>query len=145
LSESLAILRKQHAEGKISSSELQDFSSEIEWLQLQIKVISNIAEGHKAYAKQDILSANAFYKKAQSELMKSSHPDERRHKMISQMADILFGRRKSLDADLMPETEFNPDLIEGAVPTNTELPDETKDVMFNEQAKASDKNLRPQA
>ena len=35
-------------------------------------------------------------------------PDEKRQKMISQMADVLFGRRKALDPELMPETEFNP-------------------------------------
>ncbi|ODS24649.1 hypothetical protein AB835_02675 [Candidatus Endobugula sertula] len=111
LAESLKILRKQQTENKISSYELQDFSLEIEWLQLQIKVITNIVQGHKAYIKQDILTANAFYKKAQTELIKSSHPDERRHQMISQVADVLFGRRKSLDIELMPESEFNPDLI----------------------------------
>lgn len=110
LSEALLILRKQHTEGRVSAKEIQDFSLEIEWLQLQIKVISNIVEGHKAYAKQDVLSANAFYKKAQNELLRSSHPDERRHAMISQVADVLFGRRKSLDPELMPETEFNPDI-----------------------------------
>ena len=65
--------------------------------------------GHKAYGRQDVLTANAFYKKAQTELMRSGHPDERRHKMIKQMADVLFGRRRSLDKELMPEDEFNPE------------------------------------
>lgn len=154
LAEALAILRKHHTEGKISGSELQDFTLDIEWLQLQVKVISNIVQGHKAYTKQDILTANGFYKKAQSELMKSSHPDERRHQMISQMADLLFGRRKSLDPELMPETEFNPDL-EGAEEElawdsdmeedTTDMPEETEDAMMNEQAKASSEQQRPQA
>ena len=31
--------------------------------------------------------------------------------MIEQMADVLFGRRKSLDVHLMPETDFNPDEV----------------------------------
>ncbi len=110
LTEALAILRKQHAGGKITGHEIQDFVLEIEWLQLQIKVVSNIVQGHKAYTKQDILTANAFYKKAQNELLRSSHPDERRHKMISQLSDVLFGRRKSIDEELMPEAEFNPDI-----------------------------------
>ena len=110
LAEALRILRKQHTEGVLSSNELQVFSLEIEWLQLQVKVISNIVEGHKAYTKHNILSANAFYKKAQTELIRSTHPDERRTKMISQVADMLFGRRKSIDPELMPETEFNPQI-----------------------------------
>lgn len=112
LKESINILRKQHNQGKVSASELQDFILEIEWLHLQVSVISSIAQGHKAYNRQDVLTANAFYKKAQSELMRSSHPDERRHKMIKQMADLLFGRRKSIDTELMPEDEYNPENIE---------------------------------
>lgn len=109
LEEALNILRKQYMGGKMSNSELQEFSLEISWLQLQVKVISNIVQGHKAYAKDGVITANGFYKKAQTELLKSPHPDPRRTEMISQMADLLFGRRKSLDAHLMPETEFNPD------------------------------------
>jgi hypothetical protein len=109
LHETLQILRKQHTEGKISSEEIQVFTLEIEWLELQVKVISSVVQGHKSYTKQDILGANAFYKKAQKDLLGSSHPDARRQKMISQMADILHGHRKSLDEEFMPETEFNPD------------------------------------
>lgn len=109
LSEAMKIIRIQHTQGKMSTTELQDFTLELEWLYLQVFVISNIVQGHKAYSKQDILTANAFYKKAQAELMKSGHPDERRHEMIKQISDLLFGRRKSLDEELMPESEFNPE------------------------------------
>jgi len=109
IKEACAIIRRHHTLGKISTTELQSFLLELEWYDLQVYVVSNIVQGHKAYTKQDILTANAFYKKAQSELIKSSHPDERRHKMIKQLADILFGRRKSIDKELMPESEFNPE------------------------------------
>jgi hypothetical protein len=112
LSEASRIVRKQHGQGKISTTEVQNFTTELEWLYLQVYVISNIAQGHKAYSRQDVLTANAFYKKAQTELMRSGHPDERRHKMIKQLADVLFGRRKSLDKELMPEDEFNPENTE---------------------------------
>lgn len=107
--EACKIIRMQHSQGKLTSTELQDFTLELEWYDLQVYVISNIVQGHKAYSKQDILTANAFYKKAQTELMKSTHPDERRHKMIKQLSDVLFGRRKALDEDLMSESEFNPE------------------------------------
>ncbi len=109
LTEASNILKKQHNQGKLSTTEMQNFVTELEWLYLQVYVISNIAQGHKAYTRQDILTANAFYKKAQTELISSGHPDERRHKMIKQLADVLFGRRKSLDTELMPEDEFNPE------------------------------------
>lgn len=109
LNASVTILRKQHNLGKLSVTELQAIILELEWLHLQVSVVSNIAQGHKSYCRNDILTANAFYKKAQTELISADHPDERRHRMISQLADVLFGRRRSLDFDLMPEDEFNPE------------------------------------
>ncbi len=163
LAESLNMLRKQHSDGKVSGEEIQIFTLDIEWLQLQVRVISNIVQGHKAYANQDVLSANAFYKKAQNDLLKSSHPDERRHKMISQVADVLHGRRKSLDVELMPETEFNlddigkednnEDSIEDALETpidsaqdDTSLPmSDEEQAMMGESAKSSQQNSSPRA
>ncbi len=111
INEANRIIRTQHTQGKISTTELQSFSKELEWLHLQIYVISNIVQGHKAYSKQDLLTANAFYKKAQDELMKSGLNDERRDEMIKQITDLIYGRRKSIDEELMPETEYNPEDI----------------------------------
>jgi hypothetical protein len=130
LGEALNILRKQHTEGKTTGQEMQDFTLEIQWLQLQVKVISNIVQGHKAYAKQNILGANAFYKKAQSDLLQASHPDPRRHKMISQMAEILHGHRKFLDTELMPEAEFNPE-----IDTQEDALSDEEQAMMHEQSK----------
>lgn len=108
LKEASNVLKRQHSEGKFSATEIQDFTRHLDWLHLQIFVVSNIAEGHKAFSLGDMLKANAFYKKAQGELLSSGHPDERRQEMIKQLGDILFGRRLSLDKQLMPEDEFNP-------------------------------------
>jgi hypothetical protein len=140
LSESLNILRRQHMAGKTSNQDMQSLTLEINWLQLQVKVISNIVQGHKAYAKNGVIAANGFYKKAQTELLKSSHPDPRRKEMINQMADLLFGRRKSLDVHLMPETDFNPDDIE--------LDDELLELNLEQQAMLNAQNSgsdKPQA
>lgn len=109
--EAIRIIRAQNTHGKVSSTEAQELTYDLEWLHLQVHVISNIIQGHKAYSKQDLLTANAFYKKAQEELTKSGHPDKRRGEMIKQINDLLYGRRKSLDPELMPETEFNPENI----------------------------------
>ncbi|MFT6221816.1 MAG: hypothetical protein ACJA0C_001221 [Candidatus Endobugula sp.] len=140
-SESLDILRKQHMNSKFSNQDFQSFSSEINWLQLQIKVISNIVQGHKAYAKHGVLKANGFYKRAQSELLKSSHPDPRRTEMITQMADVLFGRRKSLDAHLMPETDFNPDKV--AIDEGLEELNAEQQAMLNAQAAEANQPQAP--
>jgi hypothetical protein len=108
LKEAGNILRRQHSEGKFSSTEIQEFIQHLDWLYLQIFVVTNIAEGHKAFIGNDAIKANAFYKKAQTELVSSGHPDQRRQEMITQLADVLFGRRLSLDKRLMPEDGFNP-------------------------------------
>lgn len=108
--QAILLLKQQHTKGRISMAELQSFTQELHWVILQTDVVSFIAQGHKAYIKNDVLTANAFYKKAQTALLRSNHPDERRSQMIKQVADILFGRRKFLDEDLMPETEFNSEL-----------------------------------
>ena len=129
LNEACSLLKKKHNRGKIETPDLQRFVLELEWLYLQVYVISNIAQGHKAYSKQDILTANAFYKKAQTELMRSGHPDERRHKMIKQLADILFGHRKSIDKELMPEDEFNPDNDNDNTSPSAEV--ETDEILVN--------------
>jgi hypothetical protein len=108
LKEAANILRRQQSEAKFSVTEVQEFIQHLDWLHLQIFVITNIAEGHKAFSNNDVLKANAFYKKAQTELMRSVHPDARREQMIKQLADVLFGHRRSLDKQLMPEDEYNP-------------------------------------
>jgi hypothetical protein len=141
LSESLDILRRQHMNSKFSNQDFQSFSSEINWLQLQIKVISNIVQGHKAYAQHGVLKANGFYKRAQSELLKSSHPDPRRTEMIAQMTDVLFGRRKSLDAHLMPETDFNPDEV--AIDEGLEELNAEHQAMLNAQAAEANQPQAP--
>ncbi|MFT6386948.1 MAG: hypothetical protein ACJAUP_000317 [Cellvibrionaceae bacterium] len=127
IKEACRIIRVQHTQGKLSTTELQSFTLELEWHDLQVYAVSNIVQGHKAYTKHDIITANAFYKKAQTELIKSTHPDERRQQMIKQLTDILFGRRMSIDETLMPENEFNPK--------------SEATVLSNEQQKALEKML----
>jgi len=111
LDETLAILQAHHVDEKISNKQLNDVTEEMEWLRLQLKVVNYIVQGHKAYIKEDTLSANAFYEQAQAALKQSSHPDERRDKMINQLSEILSGQRRFLDPALMPEKEFNPDEV----------------------------------
>lgn len=108
LNEGVNVIRKQHSKNRISTTEMGALIDQLRWSSLMIDVISNIAQGHKAYVNQDILSANSFYKIAQSELMRSSHPDPRRQEMIRQLADVLFGRRRALDTNLMPDDQYNP-------------------------------------
>lgn len=109
LNEAQLILKQQKHEGKITAQDLEEMTLDIQWLKLQVTVITHIVQGHIAYTKQEASSARSFYKKAQNELLSSPHPDKRRQQMIDQLSAILSDKRRSLDEELMPETESNPD------------------------------------
>ena len=74
-----------------------------------VGAISHIGQGHKAAIRGDMLSAHAFYKKAQQLLIQSPHPEPRRRRMIKELGEILSNKRKSLSLDLMPEDFYNPE------------------------------------
>jgi hypothetical protein len=84
------------------------FITELAWSHIVIKVFTYIGQGHRAMSKNDILSAHAFYKKAQQILSKSTHTNPDRHTMIKEISEMLANKRKSLSENLMPETHMNP-------------------------------------
>lgn len=102
------VLRKRQASGKLEVAQLEAFIKELAWAHLMVAVVSNVAQGHKALNRGDVLRAYAFYKKAQQVAMQTSLADDRRHRLIRELSDMLQNRRKSLSTDLMPETQFNP-------------------------------------
>ncbi len=108
VNEAARVLRRQHTKGKLSSSELQGYLNELIWLHLQIEVVSLIACGHKAFNRRDIITANGYYKRAQTVLMQSHCSDPRKHRMIKEMGEIMTRKRTAISEDLMPETSFNP-------------------------------------
>ncbi len=109
LEEAAVILRRQQASGKLSFEEMNAFLSELSWGHLMIEVVTHVGQGHKAQRRQDVLSSHAFYKKAQQLLMKSNHPDKRRHRFIKELSEILANKRTAISVDIMPETHLNPD------------------------------------
>jgi len=113
LEEAAAILRRQQAGGKLSFEEMNAFLSELSWSHLMVEVVTHVGQGHKAQRRQDVLSSHAFYKKAQQLLMKSNHPDKRRHRFIKELSEMLANKRTAISVDIMPETHLNPE------PSNT--------------------------
>ncbi|MAZ89772.1 MAG: hypothetical protein CL693_19220 [Cellvibrionaceae bacterium] len=109
LEEAAAILRRQQATGKLSFEEMNAFLSELSWGHLMVEVVTHVGQGHKAQRRQDVLSSHAFYKKAQQLLMKSNHPDKRRHRFIKELSEILANKRTAISVDIMPETHLNPE------------------------------------
>lgn len=109
LSEAGRLLRAQHASGRITLAEMETFISELSWSHLMVDVVSHIGQGHKATNRGEILTAHAFYKKAQHSLIQSPHPDPRRHRMIKELGEILQSKRRALNLDLMPESFYNPE------------------------------------
>ena len=68
--------------------------------------------------------------------------------MISQVADVLHGRRKFLDAELMPETEFNPNTSDAEPKLEAETDDampmtEEEQAMMNHAAAKGAENPSP--
>ncbi|GAA5317227.1 MAG: hypothetical protein AseanaTS_24310 [Candidatus Pelagadaptatus aseana] len=108
LQEAARIIRKQQGTGKISLEEMNAFIEELAWSNLTIEAITYIGQGHKAINRNDVLSAHAFYKKAQQVLANSAHSNPQRHKIIKELSEMMSGRRKIVSVELMPETQYNP-------------------------------------
>lgn len=122
LNEASKALRRQQQNGKLSMEEYSLFIFQLSWAHLMVSVISYIGQGHRAMNRGDVLSAHAFYKRAQQTLIQSSHSDPRRHRMIKEISEMLQSKRRFLSTDLMPETQYNP---EGADPVSISTGDST--------------------
>ncbi len=109
LEDAAVILRRQQASGKISFEEMNAFLSQLSWGHLMVDAITHVGQGHKAQRRHDVLSAHAFYKKAQQILMHSAHPDKRRHRFIKELSEMLANKRTAISEDIMPENHLNPE------------------------------------
>jgi len=103
LSEAVKILRHICAQGRLTDTELEAFTSELSWAFLMVSVASFIAQGYKFAALEDRFSAQGYFQKAQGLLMESLHPDPRRVRIIRELSEIVEGSRKTISRDLLPE------------------------------------------
>lgn len=103
LSEAAGMLRHICAQGRISDTELEVFTSDLSWAYLMVSVASYIAQGLKFSRLQDRFTAQNYYQKAQNLLLESQHPDLRRTRMIKELSEIIDGSRTSMSRDLLPE------------------------------------------
>ena len=108
LQEAGRVVRHQQVVGRISVGEMDTFIRELGWAHLMVEVLSHIGQGHKAMNRSDVLMAYGFYRNAQNKLMSSALADDRRHRMIREITEILQNKRKSISLDLMPESSLNP-------------------------------------
>ncbi len=108
LQEAGRVVRQQQMAGHISTTEMDAFIRELSWSHLMVEVLSHIAMGHKALTRSDVLTAYGFYRNAQNKLLTSLLADDRRNRMVREITEILQNKRKSISADLMPETSLNP-------------------------------------
>lgn len=108
IEEAAILIKRQSAAKKINGAQMNLFLKQLSWAHLMVGVISFVGQGHKAVHKKNILSAHAFYKKAQQLLLNSSNPDQRRHAFIKQLSELIAGNRRAISNDLMPETHLNP-------------------------------------
>lgn len=108
LTEAGRVVRRHQALGRLQNDEMESYVRELSWAYLMIDVISHVTQGHKAVNRDDPIVAYGYYRRAQNLLMSAQNPDERRHRMIRELGEILNGKRLALSTDLMPETGFNP-------------------------------------
>ncbi|MDZ7923520.1 MAG: hypothetical protein U5M23_05555 [Marinagarivorans sp.] len=109
LNEAARLIRKIQLQGRLDALEAEAFVRELTWAQLICGVITFVNQGHVSLKQGDAVKAYGFYKNAQQALIATAHPDDRRHRFIREVSDILAGRRKALSIDLMPEADNNPE------------------------------------
>lgn len=117
MNDSGRILRKRQARGRLEMAQMESYIQELSWAHMMVGVVSNVGQGHKALNRGDVLKAYAFYKKAQQVAIQTSNSDERRHKLIKELSDILANRRKFLSLEFMPESEYNPSVDAESLPS----------------------------
>lgn len=122
LTEAAKVIRRRQHAGFLELAEMESYIRDLAWANFMIKITSNVAQGHKAVNRGDVLRAFAFYRKALEIAVEGGHKDERQNQIISELGDIINGKRKALSPMLMPETHFNPKEGQAA---NTAKPNST--------------------
>ncbi len=108
LSEAARIVRKRHAAGHLQEAEMENMIKDLSWANFMIKITSNVAQGHKAINRDDVLRAYSYYRKALEVATEGSYNNPKQNQIISEMGEILSGKRRALSTSLMPETMHNP-------------------------------------
>ncbi|MFL0809000.1 MAG: hypothetical protein K6L76_01165 [Agarilytica sp.] len=130
MSEAARIVRKRQAADQIQVAEMDALLRDISWANFMVKITSNVAQGHKAVNRGDVLRAFAFYRKALEVATEAGHKDERQNQIITEIGEILSSKRRALSLSLMPETTHNP---EADTPGLAELSRAQAEKMLSEQ------------
>lgn len=117
LSEVGRIIRRRQAAGLMELAEMNQHIQSLAWANLMVSVITLTASGHKALRNGDVFKAFAYYRKAQQAASGTNISDDRRHRIIKELGEIINNKRKSLSKDLMPETQHNPDDLDIELPS----------------------------
>lgn len=139
LNEAARVVRKQQAEGKLQDAESSAMIQELSWGNYMLRIITNIAQGHRAMRRSDALRASAYYRKALEIATEGGHRDERQNQIINEIGEILNGKRQALSTTLMPETQHNPD---ASTPTFSELLNPTSSKKDNASDESKPANTR---
>jgi len=108
LTEAARVVRRHRALGRLQTDEMDAYIRELAWTHLMVDVISYILQGHKAVTRKDPVVAYGYYQRAQNLAVSSKVSDDRRHRLVREIGEILAGKRLTIGTDLMPESNFNP-------------------------------------
>ncbi len=103
LSEAARIVRKRQASGLLREAETDSLLRDLSWANYMVKVASNIGQGQTAARRGDRLRALSYYQTALEVATAERHQDERQERIISEIGELLNGKREALSRNLMPE------------------------------------------
>lgn len=109
LTEAGKLIRRHKNLGRIEEVEMQAHIKELAWAHLMVATVSQVAQGHQALKRNELLLAAGHYKGAHALVRNSSITDEKRHRLLRELNELIDGKRLALSTDIMPETAYNPD------------------------------------
>lgn len=109
LTEAARILQRRQNAELVSPAEAASIMKELNWSSFMIKLVTHVAQGHKALNRGDNLRGPAFYKKAKELATQATVKDERMSSLITELVELSQGKRVALSPHLMPETMHNPE------------------------------------
>lgn len=108
LSEAGKIVRRHHSLARIQDAEMNAHIQELSWAHLMVGVVAHVAQGHQGVNRNDPMVAFGHYRNAQAILINANQNDEKGHRWVREIRELMTGERFTISTDLMPETEFNP-------------------------------------
>lgn len=106
LNEAARIIQRRTMSGLIETNRQKKFINDMIWARMMISITSLVAQGHKAFDKNNHSKAVAYYKKAMDIAQKTTTYDERKPELTRELQELIENKRITLSLHLMPENKI---------------------------------------